>query len=145
MRQHVIGLALLTVALTTPAWADDKGMEDEKLIVTWALTSAVSEGKSAPVPEGTAAFIFSKGGKVVIQQKGKADTEGTFKVNTTRTPGQINVTVLSQTTQKVETFKGVYQVDGDTLKLALANDPGEEGPTSFDKARKSLTLKRQKP
>jgi uncharacterized protein (TIGR03067 family) len=145
MRQHAFGLALLTAALTAPASADDKGMEDEKLIGTWALTSAVSEGKSDPVPEGTAVFIFSKGGKMVIQQKGKADAEGTFKVNTTKTPGQINVAVLSQMTQKVETFKGIYQVDGDTLKLALANDPREDGPTSFDKARKSLTLKRQKP
>jgi uncharacterized protein (TIGR03067 family) len=142
--RHAIGLTFLAT-LAMPAWADDKPGGDGKLVGTWVLKSLVVDGKEIPNPDDTAAFNFSKDGKATVKENGKTSPEGTYKVTTTKTPWQIDVTIMGQPNQKPKTLKAIYQVDGDTLKFALADDPEGERPASFDKAKRILTFKRQKP
>jgi uncharacterized protein (TIGR03067 family) len=143
--RHTMGLALLTTALTAPAWADDKPVGDEKLYGTWVVTSAEFLGRTKLLPDNAGAFVFSKDGKVFIKIRGKTDIEGTFKVVGTKTPGQIDLTAPKEAGQKPMTSKGLYLVDGDTLQLIFVG-PEMERPTAFDSKVAQITnLKRQKP
>jgi uncharacterized protein (TIGR03067 family) len=147
MRRHALGLALLTASLMTPAWADDKPVaEDETLYGTWVLTSLEDMGKAVPNFEGGGTFVFSKGGKVTMKEKGRPDQEGAFKVAATKSPREIDLIGPKEEGQVQETMKGIYQIEGDTLKLVFSSrKPEGERPTSFEKAKLVLTFKRQKP
>jgi uncharacterized protein (TIGR03067 family) len=140
--RHAIGLTFLALAL--PAWADDKGKVDEKLVGTWAVTAIESKGKTEPPPEGMSA-TFSKDGKFRITRENARDEIGTFKVDTKKTPKEIDLFGLEEDSEVV---KAVYQIDGETIKLAM-QPPGtgkRDRPTSFD-SEKAITfiMKRQKP
>jgi uncharacterized protein (TIGR03067 family) len=47
--------------------------------------------------------------------------------------------------EKTTVLKGLYQVEGDSLKLAFADKENDPRPASFDKATKVVIFKRQKP
>src|SRR5262249_45571320 len=71
--------------------------------------------------------------------------EGIYHLDATKSPKQFDVTTLGKFHQ---TGLGLYQLEGDTLKLCLAIDPGKVGerPTEFSakagENRVILTLKR---
>jgi uncharacterized protein (TIGR03067 family) len=146
MRRPVIGLTFLA-ALALPAWADDKPpTEDEKLIGTWNVVALSFGDMKLGLPEGNSSFTFSKGGKVVAKLMGKPDTEGAYKVGLAKTPREIDITAPLEPGKKAETMKGIYQVDGDTLKMNFAKAPEGERPTAFDsKTTRTLHLERKKP
>ena len=135
--------ALALAALALPAWAQDKPAEDEKLYGTWELVTLQVMGKTNTVQDGPRVLTLSKGGKMTFKRKGEEMVEGTFKL--TGTPGQIDVIAPREAGQKAEINQGIYQVDGDTLKVALVRVPGNDRPASFEKAFEIATFKRQKP
>jgi uncharacterized protein (TIGR03067 family) len=57
-------------------------------------------------------------------------SEGTYKLDPTRTPRRIEVTVTSD--QKTVTVPGIYSLDGDELKLCFGREGDTEPPASFD-------------
>ena len=91
-------------------------------------------GKVEPAKEGRdAAIEFVKGGKAVMKEKGKPDEIGTWKVNAGKTPKEIDLVGPKQEGKKQEFMKGLYQIDGDTLKIAFPpNGPEGDRPTYGD-------------
>ena len=134
----VIGFGLLVAA----ARAEDKPAktDKEKIQGTWALVSGERDGKPIPEERRKNSKVVFAGDKLTIHNKDN-EAEGTFKLNPDKKPKQIDVDLGGQQA------KGIYQLDGDTLKLANAK-PGEERPKEFPKKEGSgltvATLKRQK-
>jgi uncharacterized protein (TIGR03067 family) len=99
------------------------------------------------ITDGDASVTFTRDGKVTIKHKGET-LEGTFKVvaagdgkafkgiDTTANPdGKGN--------QEIHV---IFQIDGDTLKIAKATGNKRERPTTFDPTKATVeTYKRQKP
>jgi hypothetical protein len=58
-------------------------------------------------------------------------SSGTYQV------GSRNITIDQQehTLGMTGVFEGMYQIEGNTLTMALADGPGQPCPTSFDSAR----------
>ncbi len=141
--RHAIGLTFLAT-LALPAWAEDKAVEDEKLYGTWAVSSLEIMGQKFPLAEGLAYLVLTKGGKGIRKGEGQPDEEGTWKA--TATTKAFDWVALKQEAKVDKNMKGIYQLNGDTLILALTNEPGEERPTTFDSRKAAImTLKRQKP
>lgn len=59
------------------------------------------------------------------------ESSGTYKV----AQGEIIMQQTTHTFGMVGEFKGIYQVDGDQLKMALASGPGQEAPENLSEAR----------
>jgi RNA polymerase sigma-70 factor (ECF subfamily) len=109
-----------------------KGKSDqERLQGTWALVSEERGGKLVEPPEGVkGATLTFQGDRVSFKQKGGGH-EASFKVDPTRTPKEIDLTVAQD--GKPAVHKGLYALEGDTLKLCLAHPP-QPRPTAFASA-----------
>jgi uncharacterized protein (TIGR03067 family) len=99
-------------------------------------------GKVIPDPgDDPVIFVFFKGGKTTLKNRGKPEIEGTWKVNPNKTPKEIDLLAAGN-----DVRKGLYQLDGDTLKVAVTIAKKEERPTAFDSQGVAvMILKRQKP
>src|SRR4051794_12488677 len=117
--------ALLSTCMAFQAQAGGKADKDQ-LQGTWDLVSVSIQGKDLPAPPGkekTLSLIF-KGDKVTKSEGGK-DEAADFKLDASKTPKEIDI-VTSK-----ETMKALYEVKGDTLKLAFGLKGPTERPTAF--------------
>lgn len=140
---YVLGLLAVAI-LGGMAPAEEKADADlEKLLGAWNMVSVEIDGKTIPAPEGGGTFIFSKDKKVVMKEKGKADKNGTFKADASKSPKELDL--ISSDKDKA-VLRAIYQIDGDTLKLAFfGEDAKGKRPTAFDAKKAAIMiLKRQK-
>jgi uncharacterized protein (TIGR03067 family) len=106
--------------------ADDASKKDlEKLQGTWQLQSATRDGVAAPAEEGPKIKLTFKGNKLTLLE-GERPYNATVMLDATRKPATINF-VLEDGKQ---TVKGIYLLDGDTLKMCTGA-PGNERPREF--------------
>jgi uncharacterized protein (TIGR03067 family) len=144
MNRFVLGLLAVAV-LGGMAAAEEKADADlEKLQGAWVLTGLESDGKTIPAQEGAGTIIFGKDKKLVLKEKGKKDKDGTFKMDASKDPKELDL--IGSTDKENGVMQTIYQLDGDTLKLAYsAEGPKGKRPTSFDSKKAAIMiLKRQK-
>ncbi len=121
MRCHSLPVLLVFSLVAFPVWSQDD--EAKKLQGNWTVVALEAGGK--PVPEEQVKAVnlqlTFKENKLTTQSAGETK-EGTFKLDPTKKPKEIDVTF------GVKTSKGIYQLEGDTLKLCLSEG---ERPTEF--------------
>jgi uncharacterized protein (TIGR03067 family) len=135
-------LALTAIVLAGAGWAAaQNGDKDlEKLQGRWVTEKSEKEG--------TAEFKFEKN-KFTILIDGKDSYKGTFKIDASKKPKQMDLTVTEGEKFKDETSLALYQIEGDTLKWC-AGEPGKKDrPKEFpekqgDSKYLYLVLKRAK-
>ena len=125
------GLGLLAVAACGLAIAapipkeKDKPKKDEDAIQgVWLLEKF--EGGGAPPPDrGPIRFTFAEG-KLEVNMGGRpADKQGEYTLDPTAKPKAID---LVNHEQKAP---GIYELDGDTLRICLSEGAGAARPTEF--------------
>jgi uncharacterized protein (TIGR03067 family) len=144
MNRYVLGLPAIMALIGVVTAAEKADADLEKIQGVWNLTSVEIDGKTIPPPDGGGTFVFGKDKKLVMKEKGKADKEGTFTMDASKNPKELDmIAVIDKEKEVVPT---IYQLDGDTLKLACAAVRKGKRPAAFDsKNANILTLKRQKP
>jgi len=145
MIRYTLGLLAIAALVGVAAAAEKADADLEKIQGSWKLMSLEIQGKTIPAPEGGGTFIFGKDNKLVIKEKDKADKEGTFKIDASKDPKELDL--IGATAKEKETMRTIYQLDGDTLKLAFSAEGPKGGrPTAFDSKKAAIMiLKRQKP
>jgi uncharacterized protein (TIGR03067 family) len=142
MRRTLVGALTLALLAGTAAGGGGgkKDKDKDELQGTWNVTAfeggdpASREKKS--VPAGEMALVFS-GDKVTVKlSKGKQE-EATFKIESSTRPKQIDLTKKTETKDKgetKETQEGIYELQGDTLRLAFSTR-GSKGkrPVNFER------------
>jgi uncharacterized protein (TIGR03067 family) len=117
------------LALASAAGADDK------IKGAWVVVSLEVDGEKAPeedIKKSKMTLDFKDGGKVVSSSEGEKGEEDEYTVAAGE-PKQINIK------EKNGEMKGIYVIEGDTLKLCLSK-PGSERPKEFKTAANSNTL-----
>src|SRR4051812_25263699 len=123
--------------------AEDKkpaAKDDDKIQGTWQMVSGEKGGNPAP-DKFVQAFrlTFKAGWKITAQSKGE-EKDGTYKIDSSKKPRQIEISIDGKT------LEGIYELDGDGLKLCLSE--GGARPAEFKSPEGSKTmlmvLKRQK-
>jgi uncharacterized protein (TIGR03067 family) len=106
---------------------DDKKPDAETIQGEWKLVSAKLMDKDLPdeIKKG-----FDDKGFVLEKGKMKAPFTGTYTMDATKSPKEIDLTVEEPKDHK-GTYLGVYELDGDKLKITFANS-GEDRPTKLD-------------
>jgi uncharacterized protein (TIGR03067 family) len=113
---------LLLLAAGTMAAADapaDESKKDlERMQGDWAADSYVSDGMKVPDDDAQALFRTIKGDAYTVFRFRKVAGQGTIKLDAfpAGAPGK--------------PLLGIYEIDGDRLKLFFAG-PGKERPTAF--------------
>jgi uncharacterized protein (TIGR03067 family) len=124
----------------------EKPKEGEELDGSWLVVSGEADSKPIPEEEVKRKVVVTfDTAKLVLTEAGKEDkVKLTFKINESRKPKQIDIT---PETPKRGVIRGIYEADGDTLKICLG-DPGKDRPKKFEtkpgSGHKLMILKRQK-
>jgi uncharacterized protein (TIGR03067 family) len=136
----------LTVALLLAAGSSAQGekkdaerRDKEKLTGTWTVVSLEVDGKVVPAAL-TVDFQFIFTAESFTRKKGgKAESGAAYRLDPARTPKQMDFTDGSGK-EKGKVVQGIYELDGDTLRLCFRSDykKGDKGldppprPTRFD-------------
>jgi uncharacterized protein (TIGR03067 family) len=130
------------LALATP---DDL----EKLRGTWITVSQISDGKvnldeNAPAPSGPAIQLVYDGDQWAVKSGDKTFAKGTFKINSTKSPKEIDV----MNDQGKVTLQGIYEVKENTYRYCVVPS-GKPRPNDFTSKPGSghilMVSKRDKP
>ncbi len=129
----------------------DTAKDWQKLKGNWEAVEIVMDGKVAPVDEGKAVKLTFAGADrmTFVGSKDIGKHEYGVKLDASKKPKAIDLKAVSGE-GKGDVVRGIYQLEGDTLKLCLASDPKiSDRPSEFASKKGSkvfmYTFKRAKP
>jgi RNA polymerase sigma-70 factor (ECF subfamily) len=128
--------------------ADRTKGDKEKLLGTWELTAAEAQGRAAGDEVKLQRMVFKPDKMTTVKADG-TEHEQTWTIDPKAKPKAIDIVPQDgPPTEKGQTFKGIYSLEGDALKICMAG-PNMERPTEFTTKEGSpsmlLTFKRQPP
>ena len=131
---------MLLAGIGLPAAADPPAdafaKELKAMAGTWRPVSAENNGNMSP--EGDLKelrWIRDEAGKWALQRSDKTVLEWTVRrIDATKKPKTIDIEVTGGP-HKGTIYQGIYELDGDTLRVCLAQPESAERPTEFS-ARK---------
>jgi uncharacterized protein (TIGR03067 family) len=126
----LLTLAPLLLWTGPPAAADTKAdvvrTEQAKLQGTWQLLSAETDGKQVPQEQVKKVKVVITGDRHTVYVGDQAVAKAVrFAIDPTRTPRAVDDTL-----EDGRVIRGIYELDGDTLRSCVAA-VGKERPTAF--------------
>ncbi len=103
---------------------------------TWIIVSAERDGKN--VTDTGVILTFDGIGKAAVKKGSQLLFAGAIKIDPTKKPKTLDATQESDGDLKGKTLPGIYELDGDTLKICS----GKERPTQFSSAPGSSSFLR---
>ena len=138
---------LLTAVLVVaaPAPAEDKKKDEEKLQGTWIVVSGERDGMKLPDDKIKDLKVVIKDDTLTV-----GDEKTTFKLDAKKKPKTIDLVPIKKDGTKEDMVPGIYEIDGDDLKMCWAKGGKEaDRPTEFATKKDSrnvlFILKREKP
>ena len=132
-------LILIALCLTGADKPSEEAVKKEmdRFQGTWQLVSAESDGKKLPDEQAKKIQVVIKGNKHTVSFDGKAIAkEIPFKIDPTTTPKSVEDQLPDG-----GVIRGIYELDGDTLKSCVAA-VGKDRPKEFTgKAGSGQTLR----
>lgn len=125
-------LALLAVvALAGAAKDEDANKKDlEKMQGDWAAVSMVRDGMPFPKDDAQSFFRTVKADKYSVFHFNESVNKGTITIDAAKNPKTMDA-LPEGTDDKAKAILGIYEFDGEMLKICFAA-PGKERPTSFE-------------
>ena len=153
MRVHAVvmlGLGCLVATLTmgTAGAQDDAAKKEmKKLEGTWATVSIEAAGQKVTDEDKIKTRKLTTKGDKYTMKVGDETVQGTVEINPSKNPKTIDIKPDTGS-NKGKTLLGIYELDGDNLKICLAL-PGKDRPTAFATAAENrqqlVVYKREKP
>jgi uncharacterized protein (TIGR03067 family) len=130
----IVTAVALVVLFGANAQEEKKGKAKglDALKGTWTAISLEQDGKKQPedrLKEINLQLIFN-GEKYAERQEGNVTEEGTIKIDTTKKPATIDLSIRTGD-DKGKLQLAIFEVKGDTLKLCLAVPDAKDRPTAF--------------
>jgi uncharacterized protein (TIGR03067 family) len=148
---RILGVVSVVVLFVSAAYPQEDVVKKElgRLQGTWKYVKVEAPDKIAEAIAGASVVEF-RGNKMIhtitLSTGKKEVSKATITIDPRKTPKTFDVTPLDGP-EKGKTFQGIYQLDGDTLKLHEGYERGDR-PTDFTykkgTARQRSTLQRVK-
>ena len=108
-------------------------MNDLKAMAgTWRVVEAVRDGKTLSADQTKMiTLIVEETGKGIVKRGDHVGFEGQFTVNPSKSPKEIDVEQTSGGENKGNVTRGIYQIEGDSLKLCTPEPGKTDRPTEF--------------
>jgi uncharacterized protein (TIGR03067 family) len=120
-RLYLFTLAGLALAAPAPPQPEDVAKKDlAKMQGAWTVESVRHSGADEPAESVAKDKVVIDGDKFTIKHDGR-DEESTIKLDPSKTPKALDVTLASG-----EAMLGIYELDGDTLKIAVTGPPAKQ-------------------
>ncbi|MGL6072541.1 MAG: TIGR03067 domain-containing protein [Fimbriiglobus sp.] len=128
MKTLLIGLYLAGFVLlgSLSASADDALKPFQGL---WAVVSITRDGQEQPQDQAQRLVLTVKGSERKIMDGEDVRAEAKFSIDATKTPKEMDI-VVSTGPLAGKTLKGIYELDGDTLKINMPLE-GDKRPTDM--------------
>ncbi len=127
-----LSFLLLVLGLVAGAQGakEDAAAEDLKRMQgDWVVVSMEVDGLKVPDDDAMALFRSVKGDRYTVSRYRRLAGKGTIKLDATKKPRTIDA-LPAGVTDKAKAVLGIYEFDGDKLKLCFAR-PGMARPTEF--------------
>jgi uncharacterized protein (TIGR03067 family) len=129
MRRACGVVAVLTLALLGGSASAQDAKDDLKALGgAWDLIYFERDGKAVKLQKDTKAI--NTGDKFIVKRGDEVIAAGTMKVDPSKKP-KASETTYTEGPDKGKTFKGIYEIDGDTAKFCRAGSPDDGRPTEF--------------
>ena len=145
LQRSAWAVGVIVLGLSATWAADDKSEEEAKkemgrLAGVWAPVSVETGGKKADDTDNVVKelrYVFTKDGKFRLEKAGEVQLEGTYKVDPSKKPRQVDYKIEKSTsdTWKDKTSLGIYELDGDTLRVCRTWPDNDTRPTEFSGAK----------
>jgi uncharacterized protein (TIGR03067 family) len=144
MRTHLL-LVVVAVCLVAAREPKQDGKDElAKLNGTWTMVSGSLNGQNIPADDAKNIKVILKDGKYTVKNGDNAVDEGTFEINAAKKPK----TMDRVSGQNGETLLGIYELDGETIKICFAA-PDKPRPQELSgkegEGRQVYVFKRDKP
>jgi uncharacterized protein (TIGR03067 family) len=146
MKSVIAAVALCCLSVPALAANAAAAKDQESLQGTWQVVSFKVEGAQGPPEEVIKTMKLTiKGDKMSHGGAGGRTEEATFTLDATQQPKTLDMTPTAGP-DKGKSILGIYQLDGDTLKICAAK-PETARPKEFKEGKEAvlLELKREKP
>jgi uncharacterized protein (TIGR03067 family) len=127
MKRMALAVALLAVVGVGSGGQEFANGDRQKLQGEWDVVSVAVGGKEIPLPDMGGMKLTFKGDKTFSSHNPKEELP--FKLDETRKPKRIEI---AKGANGVSESRGIYHLDGDTLKIAMSMNNRAETPASFD-------------
>jgi uncharacterized protein (TIGR03067 family) len=114
MTRYLVAWGVAALVLATGAAQAGERDDYQRLQGTWIQVEHGSVGNVGPSPKGLHVTVTDD--KMVLS----GSAHYVLKLNTTRTPREVDMTVVSDNANKPRTFKGIYKLEGDTFIIHFA-------------------------
>jgi uncharacterized protein (TIGR03067 family) len=144
MKTRIVLLVVVGLCLAADSKPDSKKEDKDLIQGSWTLVSGEKDGEQPPEEIKMLKITF-KDDKITAATS-KDTHEGKFKLDPTKKPRQLSLS-MSINGQDKE-IPGIYELDGDNLKLCIPDGDGSDAPKEFTGKQGSkqvlLVLKRAK-
>jgi len=96
---------------------------------TWAMVALEVDGKPVPDEKIKDTTLVVKGDKYITKVKGK-EYETIITLDPGKKPKAIDM-VFTEGDKKDKALRGIYEIEGDTLKICRGLRPEQDRPTQF--------------
>jgi uncharacterized protein (TIGR03067 family) len=129
MRLHAVLVLAAGLVLAADAPKDTAKKDLDKFQGTWTVVSVENSGQEMPADAVKELRLVIKGNERMMKMGDEVRARSTFKLDPSKSPKEIDLT-LQEGDMKGMTFKGIYEIDGDTQKVCL-NIEGGDRPKDF--------------
>jgi uncharacterized protein (TIGR03067 family) len=113
--------------------ADKPDPDLEKFQGTWVLVGVEADGKIMPVSPFDLENVFTfTGNKTHIRGDGMELPDGTFKIDSSKSPKEIDLSLEPKKGEAITT-RGIYEFKGDTLRIC-GGQANKDRPKDFSQA-----------
>lgn len=97
---------------------------------TWKVTASESKGDKVPADELKNLYLLFRGNAILIREAGKTEDNFSFLLDPAKKVKEIDLT-LKVGPQKGRIDRGIYEIDGNTLRICIQSNKDAPRPREF--------------